>query len=350
MPGMTPDEFGNFIGELTGDPKAAALAKEVAIDLEAAQDKIRVPEDAGEYAADFEAILRRIPRGHFHSIDCGPGWYPLLSRLAKKLEEVDPEGLVEVYQVKEKFAGLRVYAGTDMLPCCRAVGEAYRAEHPRPEHPKPGEKPSKEYEAYWEQRSAVLEAHRATEEHKVLAAKAEARYADVAQVIDELEQGSFEVCEETGEPGVVMCSSGWLRTLDPVTAPDRYKLSEPEDELINWQVKHAAGHRGKLEAIVRQLTHKVAHQQVVMGRLLTALRAERNSMRSKRSSEVARSRAVEAECRQDQAEQRNTYQLLERIEDLEEAGRRALNECDQIENGEPWWHNLERVLSERSQR
>jgi hypothetical protein len=272
---MTPDELGDFIGKLTGSPEAAELAKEVAVDTEAAKDKSRVPADAGEYAADLEAVLRRIPRGYFHCIDCGPGWYPLLSRLAKKLAEVDPDGLIAVYQVKEKFGGLRVYIGADMLPCCRAVSETYQASHQEPEHPKPGEKPSKEHKAYWSRRSAVLKVHRSTEEHKVLAATSKARQVDVAALIYELEDQSFEVCEETGEPGVVMRSDGWFRTLDPVTAPDRYELSEFEDKAISWQVRGAAGDREELEAIVRQLSHKVTHQQVVMGRLLAALRAER---------------------------------------------------------------------------
>ena len=275
MPGMTPDEFAKFIGTLTGSAEAAALAKEVATDPVAAREKIRVPKDAGEYAADLEAILRRIPRGWCHSIDCGPGWYPLLSRLAKKLAEVDPDGLIEVYQVKEKFAELRVYVGIDTLSCCRTVIDAYEAERPEPGHPKLGEKPSEEYTAYWRQRDAVLSAHCDTEEHRELAAEAKSRLRVIDALITELEDQSCETCEDTGEPGVVMSTGGWFRTLDPVTAPDRYELTEFGDEDVDWQIRAAAGDREKLEAIIRRLAHKIMHQRVVMERLLAALRTER---------------------------------------------------------------------------
>ena len=194
MPDMTPDEFAKFIGTLTGSAEAAALAKEVAADPVAAREKIRVPKDAGEYAADLEAILRRIPRGWCHTIDCGPGWYPLLSRLAKKLAEVDPDGLIEVYQVKEKFAGLTVYVGADPLPCCHTVISAYEAERPEPKRPKLGEKPSKVYQDYWFGRRAALDAHRATDEHQALADKAKDRLVEITALIDELEELSFEIC------------------------------------------------------------------------------------------------------------------------------------------------------------
>ena len=275
MPGMTPDEFAKFIGTLTGSAEAAALAKEVATDPVAAREKIHVPEDAGEYASDLEAILRRIPKGWFHAIDCGPGWYPLLSRLAKKLAEVDPDGLIEVYQVKEKFAELRVYIGADTLPCCRAVTDAYEAEHLEPGHPKLGEKPSEEYTAYWVQREAVLSAHYATDEHQALAATVEPRFKVVNALIDELEDESREICEDTGEPGIVMHSNRWLRTLDPVTAPDHYEIEEPDDKLADWELKIAGKDVEKLEATVRRLGREIAHQQVIIARLLAALRAER---------------------------------------------------------------------------
>ena len=245
MPGMTPDEFAKFIGTLTGSAEAAALAKEVATDPVAAREKIHVPEDAGEYASDLEAILRRIPKGWFHAIDCGPGWYPLLSRLAKKLAEVDPDGLIEVYQVKEKFAELRVYIGAGELPCCRRANEA------------------------------TMDQHLASDEHQELAAEAKSRLKVVNALITELTDQSREICEDTGEPGIVMDSGNWLRTLDPVTAPDHYEIEELDEELVDWELRIAAGDVEKLEATVRRLGREVAHQRVVMARLLAALRSER---------------------------------------------------------------------------
>lgn len=39
--------------------------------------------------------------------ECGDGWYNLIKNLCKKLEKIDPD--IEVFQVKEKFGGLRFY-------------------------------------------------------------------------------------------------------------------------------------------------------------------------------------------------------------------------------------------------
>lgn len=152
MGGMTPDEFGNFIGQMTEDPKAAELAKEIATDPIAARDKVRVPDDAGEYEADLEDILRRIPRGYFRSIDCGKGWYPLLVQTHKRLLAIDPD--YEVHQVKEKFGGLRYY----------------HAVHT-----------DKDYQAAWD-----IEA--------------------------DAERKSYTICEICGAPGYAR-AGGWIRTL-----------------------------------------------------------------------------------------------------------------------------------------
>lgn len=42
--------------------------------------------------------------------DVGPGWASILKRLDVVLAAIDPN--LEVFQVKEKFGGLRVYVGT----------------------------------------------------------------------------------------------------------------------------------------------------------------------------------------------------------------------------------------------
>lgn len=68
-----------------------------------------VPENAGRYRTTLVAILRRIPPHWGRTISCGPGWFPLIARLHADLLEVDPNYVV--LQVKEKFAGLRYYAG-----------------------------------------------------------------------------------------------------------------------------------------------------------------------------------------------------------------------------------------------
>lgn len=69
----------------------------------------RVPDDAGEYAAALEAILRRIPSGWGPAIRCDRGWYALIVRLDAELGALLPA--YEVHQVKQKFASLRYYVG-----------------------------------------------------------------------------------------------------------------------------------------------------------------------------------------------------------------------------------------------
>ena len=71
---------------------------------------MEVPENAGPYRNTLVAILRRIPPHWGRSIACGPGWFPLIARLHADLLDLDPNYVV--LQVKEKFAGLRYYAGT----------------------------------------------------------------------------------------------------------------------------------------------------------------------------------------------------------------------------------------------
>lgn len=70
---------------------------------------MEVPENAGQYRNTLVAILRRIPPHWGRSIACESGWFPLIARLHADLLELDPNYVV--LQVKEKFAGLRYYAG-----------------------------------------------------------------------------------------------------------------------------------------------------------------------------------------------------------------------------------------------
>lgn len=71
---------------------------------------IHMPNDAGEHAAELEAIMRRIPDGWGRWISCDAGWYPIIVELDRDLAALDPD--YELYQVKEKFGGLRYYART----------------------------------------------------------------------------------------------------------------------------------------------------------------------------------------------------------------------------------------------
>lgn len=91
-----------------------------------------------------------------YGFECGNGWYHLLDKLMDKLVEIDTEKELVIFQVKEKFAGLRFYIET----------------YPN-------------------------------DEDKIAAIKV---------AIDDAEEKSFRTCESCGSPGKVR-KGGWLSTL-----------------------------------------------------------------------------------------------------------------------------------------
>ncbi len=109
------DAFKSAIGELsaatddTAGLEAAVRAVQQimrGLDAEKHAEALDVPEDAGEFVDGLRGILIRIPDG-WGGISCERGWYPLLTELDGELAVVLPR--YRVYQVKEKFAGLRFY-------------------------------------------------------------------------------------------------------------------------------------------------------------------------------------------------------------------------------------------------
>ena len=60
-------------------------------------------------------------------ICCGDGWKDLIDRLCQVITALDPEGLVQAVQVKEKFGMLRFYVGRASLPIFDAIDLAERA-------------------------------------------------------------------------------------------------------------------------------------------------------------------------------------------------------------------------------
>jgi hypothetical protein len=92
---------------------------------------------------------------------CDPGWYPILVGLDQALAAIDPDYLV--YQVKEKFGGLRYYYAS-------GAGGAAKTEMDR--------------------------------------------------LVTDAERAARHTCELTGRPGILMVRAGsWYKTLDPVDAP-----------------------------------------------------------------------------------------------------------------------------------
>lgn len=78
------------------------------IDHDTLVNALYVPPDAGPCAGALEELLRRIPDGWGRWISHDAGWYPIVTRLDKRLAAIDPD--YTVHQVKEKFGTLRYYA------------------------------------------------------------------------------------------------------------------------------------------------------------------------------------------------------------------------------------------------
>lgn len=56
---------------------------------------------------DLSCVVARIAEGYGKFISCDRGWWALIRDLDIELSEIDP--LYAIYQVKEKFGGLRFY-------------------------------------------------------------------------------------------------------------------------------------------------------------------------------------------------------------------------------------------------
>lgn len=173
-----------------------------------------VPADAGRYADGLARILTRFDatRG---SIQCGPGWYPLLVELDERLAEICPDYVV--LQVKEKFGTLRYYLDLPIreLPCCAAHADA----DPRPTVEHADTPANAELLTAWLERA---EAHLDTAEHLACAEAAgdtpeqrDALRDRLEAVVREYEARSARTCEVTGHPGRLMRKGGSYQTLAP---------------------------------------------------------------------------------------------------------------------------------------
>lgn len=98
------DDADSTVDEITA---AMEAIRQVPIDPQRMLNALRVPDDAGEYEPALRSLLARIPDGWGRWIGCGPGWYPILSRLEGRLHQTDPD--YRVHQIKEKFGTLRFY-------------------------------------------------------------------------------------------------------------------------------------------------------------------------------------------------------------------------------------------------
>ena len=129
-----------------------------------------------ELQLQIEELKKKIVPEYWKSIDVDEGWYRLVIDCDRELTGIDPN--YQIYQVKEKFGGLRYYMtpSNDTTP---------------------------------EQRDAMWTITR--------------KYEDIA----------FRTCSATGKTGVLMKSiGGWRKTLNPEYAAEtlhyaKYSIATP---------------------------------------------------------------------------------------------------------------------------
>jgi hypothetical protein len=112
-----------------------------------------------ELQLQIEELKKKIVHEYWKSIDVDEGWYQLVVDCDKELTRVDPN--YQIYQVKEKFGGLRFYT-----------------------------KPSN-----------------MDDKHTLI---------QIGNIISKYEDIAWKTCSATGKPGVLMKSiGGWRKTLNP---------------------------------------------------------------------------------------------------------------------------------------
>jgi hypothetical protein len=113
----------------------------------------------------LQKILDRFEDGYSAYIGVGEGWYPLLFELDERLSEIDPD--YRIAQIKEKFGGLRYYIESK-------------------------------------------------------------RYDKAQEIVDEIEDRSYTICEITGKPGRPTRKNGWIKTLSYEDFPDLEPVRDVE--------------------------------------------------------------------------------------------------------------------------
>lgn len=119
-----------------------------------------------EYPDDLRPVLERIDPTFGRTIDCDKGWWPLIVKMHQEMAAIDPD--YRIYQIKEKFGGLRFYfapSGPLFSPQMLDIANYY-------------------------------------------------------------ERRSYSTCETTGNPGVLMRKDGRLKTLNKSFVSDGWEVVE----------------------------------------------------------------------------------------------------------------------------
>ena len=125
-----------------------------------------------ELQLQIEALKKKIVPEYWKSIDVDEGWYQIVVDCDKELTAIDPH--YQIFQIKEKFGGLRYYFQPSQSDTSKAMNE----------------------------------------------------------VVSKYEAIASRTCEATGGPGVLMKSiGGWRKTLNPEYAASalhysKYKIAE----------------------------------------------------------------------------------------------------------------------------
>ena len=124
---MTEMAAGLRAGTATPEDVAGGVARIMSVDVDRDTmiNALRMPTDAGPFAAALETILRRIPDGWGRWISYDAGWYPIVVGVDERLSAIDPEYVV--HQIKEKFGTLRYYCAPSGDEPDPAVCDAFRA-------------------------------------------------------------------------------------------------------------------------------------------------------------------------------------------------------------------------------
>ncbi|MGI8557872.1 MAG: hypothetical protein ACR2ND_06135 [Solirubrobacteraceae bacterium] len=166
----------------------------------------------------------RIPDGWGRWISCGRGWYPLLVELDAELDTLLPA--YRLYQVKEKFAGLRFYW---------AVGERVV----NPDDPEPA---ALERDASAPERESWLAAHEPwqrrldvyleTTAGNAPAAELRRRIGLAKRLVERAVSRAARTCERCGEPGECCqrMTSAWYKRLRAACADAADYVPAPDDD------------------------------------------------------------------------------------------------------------------------
>lgn len=120
-----------------------------------------------ELQLQIEALKKKIVPEYWKSIDVDEGWYQIVVDCDKELTAIDPN--YQIFQIKQKFGGLRYYFHSSQSDTSKAMNEV-------------------------------------VSKHEAIAAR---------------------TCEATGGPGVLMKSArGWYKTLNPEYATSAIHCNE----------------------------------------------------------------------------------------------------------------------------